>query len=137
MGLRVNGLRSVGTLTMNIGQLVDSNGEPIISGNTDSGAVPADAWVEGFRFGSITINADADGNIVFDQTVDVNALYGPLGTTVTPVGRSGGGAVRGRFVGQDADGPLAVLGTYSIESHVQIGHASNNTIVGAFGADRP
>ena len=136
-GSAVNGLRSVGTLTMNIGQLVDSNGEPIISGNTDSGAVPADAWVEGFRFGSITINADADGNIVFDQTVDVNALYGPLGTTVTPVGRSGGGAVRGRFVGQDADGPLAVLGTYSIESHVQIGHASNNTIVGAFGADRP
>ena len=153
----------IGDLTMTISGLMNANGDPLraSSGISDdfgagpiNASVPEGAPLESVTFRNITISVDADGNVGFEGISPGPILaFGPLGTETVVVNwtRSTSTAprapsVRGQFVGQDVDGPLAVLGTYWIPNWGQHPNASYivelieegvDPIEGAFGADKP
>ena len=130
-GTPVSGMTPVGTLTMTISDLVDANGEPIqASAATGNANVAENDWLEGITFAGATINVDSDNNVVFDTSLTASLRFGPLATESVDVT---GQPIRGQFVGQDVDGPLAVLGTYRVTT----GALKGGIIEGAFGADKP
>ena len=78
---------------------------------------------------SVDINRTETNTIEFNSTsVTATSWGGAFGLDNRNVG--GTSEVAARFLGQDAEGPLAVMGTYKIAGY-------GTGLVGAFGADRP
>ena len=126
-GSESDSLRRVGNLTMSITGLASANGDPILR------------WYPRIELDEIVIPGigiyveTATDQVVFEEDdIDVTFKFEPLGTD-TLDSRDQSVSVSGNFVGQDVDGPLAVLGQYLIDT----GRLSRTLIVGSFGADRP
>ncbi len=151
----------IGELTMTIRGLMSADGDPLrahhhVSRNpAPLPNVPAGTPLESVTFRNIPITVDASGNVGFgisnagetSNTAPILA-FGPLGTQTAPLLRdvrtwtSRHSGVQGRFVGQDVDGPLAVLGTYWLAARGEYSgsllfYFTGGPVEGAFGADRP
>ena len=96
---------------------------------------------------NIHINADSDvifasagvtdnPDTTFVETIAASGVFtGLTGTQgLTDATLGGTNSIRGRFVGQDVEGPLGVMGTYVIDA---AGIAGTARMMGSFGADRP
>ena len=152
----------IGDLTMTISGLMNANGDPLRAhagvaevtqiGQALNPNVPEGTPLESITYPNITIRVDGDGNVGFEhENVRAIMAFAPLGTETVTVYRTRGGvfarraSIHGRFAGQDADGPLAVLGTYWITDEGELSETSNIRVIllqdgpleGAFGADRP
>ena len=115
----------LGALTMTISNLADSDGDPV--------ATAGGVAIETITFPGIDITHDEDSDeIVFINTkADIRLASAPLGTSV--VINTDANTIKGKFVGQDVEGPLGVIGTWSVHTAAVTGA----TIHGAFGAERP
>ena len=153
----------IGNLTMTISGLMNANGDPLrahgqVAGGPGIGDpvnpnVPEGTPLESVTYRNITISVDAGGNVGFENNSAATTLaFGPLGTETVPILRRTNqwlfephSSIRGRFAGQDADGPLAVLGTYWLPSRGERGEfdtfartlLQGGPVKGAFGADKP
>ena len=121
----------LGTLSMSIMNMTNADGDAL----TETGG----AEIYSIRIGAVDIVTNTDNQVVFNtgattqvSTATFQGLTGAFGGG-TPT-TLGGSSIMGRFVGQDVEGPLGVMGTYVIGA-AGIGPA--NPLIGAFGADRP
>ena len=121
---------NVGTATLRLKDLITTaNGDAL----TPAGSTTAVSLV---TFESLNITKTADNHIVINATgATPTTSGGAFG--LTPVSATtSGSSVAARFLGQDTEGPLAVIGSYSINGF-GIGTGSTSALVGAFGAERP
>ena len=83
-------------------------------------------------FNSAGVEEDKDtGQMKINLSGTFTALTGTQGLTETPFDKTN--SVMGKFVGQDIEGPLGVIGTYDFDAANFTGVA----LRGSFGADRP
>ncbi len=127
--------RKVGTLTMTISGLANSDGDrPVSSG--EEYRLPEGLPLEAIIFTGVDINVNTSTNeVVFGSPSgsDYRYVFGPLGTLVREADIAN--PLHGKFVGQDADGPLGVLGTWVVSNRAL--KFPYIDLYGAFGADRP
>ena len=118
------GYEGIGTLTMTLRGMANPDGDLLKTPAADDAKE-----IERLVFTGIRIDTNKDHQAVFNSTdATVNAYSGPQGTDSTSMGTNND--IVGKFVGQDADGPFGVLGTYMIEF-------GDRDLYGAFGADKP
>ena len=155
-------ISNAGLMSLTVSGLEDKNGEPL---RTDAGQVadivfanlPIGVGLKGANSGQLIVgaqgNADADGNYTYGEfaiTDEDNLRYRFEDIEQLPDARRGADAdvalksVKALFVGQGVDGPLGVIGTWTLrDTSLGITNAdgdrtANNTpIYGSFGADLP
>ena len=117
---------ALGTLSMRITNMADTDGDPLLhSGGTEFYAlVVTDVEIRTNEDNQVVFNSAATSSGVF------TALTGVQGLTEDPLD---GANTMGKFVGQDIEGPLGVIGTYNFGASNFTGAA----LRGSFGADRP
>ena len=129
--------RRVGRLTMTISGLASSDGDtPLARGpsNPFGGPnPPEDTPLEAIIFKGVDIRVNTSTNEVGFNGGDYEFRFGPLGTRSYPSGTPN--VIDGKFVGQDADGPLAVIGTWTVTNLAL--KWPNDELYGSFGAERP
>ena len=133
---------ALGTLSMRMTNFTNVNGDPlknaaalefyaiVVSGvnihrNVDNEAV--------FNSAGFTVSPDPDDtsqDVTISSSGTFTALTGVQGLSTATVA---GANVMGKFVGQDVEGPLAVIGTYNFGASNFTGAA----LRGGFGAERP
>ncbi len=128
--------QDIGDLTVAMGGFMNAEGDPMRLVVSDTGGVTRIEDIHKVTFSGVDIVTDADRQVGFSndrsstQPAVVAAYWGPLGTRSHQFGNTN--RISGEFVGQDADGPLGVIGTYEVGERNWASY-----LTGSFGADRP
>ena len=116
---------ALGTLSMRITNMADVDGDPLLD---DTGAEFYALVVTG-----VEIRTNADNQVIFNSVATSSGTFTELtGVQGLTEGTLDGGNTMGKFVGQDIEGPLGVIGTYNFGASNFTGAA----LRGSFGADR-
>ena len=123
-----------GTLTLTIMDLQNSNGDRLATSTTNIGR---DLLITG-----ITVTQETSTNNLVLGGGSATLNFQNRSTPAVGVGEAG---VTGRFLGQTVDGPLAVIGTWTVQNSdlglIKADGSSvvgaNTAIYGAFGAEAP
>ena len=156
----------LGTMSLTISDLANAAGDPLSHGGTTTdtaGGVPgstgteiADIVFTGLEIragggddyaGNLIVTGD-DSGVTLTEDAATGFRYrraGLGGTTTTDIEGSGTATAKALFVGQSVDGPLGVIGTWTMTDS-SVGRIDadgidakdvGNTIYGAFGAEVP
>ena len=154
----VNNNSHAGLMSLTVSGLEDKNGEPLRTDGQVADIVfanlPIDVGLKGANSGQLIVGAqgtpDVDGNFTYGEFVidEPSNLRYRFEDTRFPDATRGTEAttksVKALFVGQGVDGPLGVIGTWTLQD-ASLGitdadgdtTAKNTPIYGSFGADLP
>ena len=133
------GTLALGTMTAVISNFAKADtGDPLMHSNTEVSELIFSASAGT----GIPITTNPDHEVMFNpETLAVSVRYANRSSELGTV--SGTSALNGMFVGSSSDGPLGVLGRYSISTGAGLSfmdgvtNRANVSIDGAFGADLP
>ena len=134
-------IERLGTMTAVISNFAKADtGDPLMHSNTEVSELIFSASAGT----GIPITTNANHEVMFNPaTLAVSVRYANRSSELGTVSGSGTSALNGMFVGSSSDGPLGVLGRYSISTGAGLSFMDgvNNridvSIDGAFGADLP